>query len=55
MLPPEAYINELLNENFILYKPRDIVSGDFYWIKQVNQYVSWWRPIAQVMECRGHL
>ena len=39
MLPPEPYISELLNENFILYKPRDIVSGDFYWIKQVNQYI----------------
>jgi len=49
MLPPESYINELLIENFILYKPRDIVSGDFYWIKQVNQYV-----IVVAADCSGH-
>ena len=49
MLPPEAYITELLNENFILYKPRDIVSGDFYWIKQVNQYV-----VLVAADCTGH-
>ena len=49
MLPPETYINELLNENFILYKPRDIVSGDFYWIKQVNQYI-----VLVAADCTGH-
>jgi len=49
MLPPETYITELLNENFIFYKPRDIVSGDFYWIKQVNQYV-----VVVAADCTGH-
>ena len=49
MLPPETYISELLNENFILYKPRDIVSGDFYWIKQVNQYI-----VLVAADCTGH-
>ncbi|MEN8228109.1 MAG: SpoIIE family protein phosphatase [Bacteroidota bacterium] len=49
MLTPETYISELLNENFILYKPRDIVSGDFYWIKQVNQYV-----VIVAADCTGH-
>jgi len=49
MLPPESYITELLNENFILYKPRDIVSGDFYWIKHVNQYI-----ILLAADCTGH-
>jgi serine phosphatase RsbU (regulator of sigma subunit) len=49
ILPPEAYITELLNENFILYKPKDIVSGDFYWIKQVNQYI-----ILAAADCTGH-
>jgi serine phosphatase RsbU (regulator of sigma subunit) len=49
MLPPETYIHELLDEVFILYKPRDIVSGDFYWIKQVNQYV-----IVVAADCTGH-
>lgn len=49
MLPPESYFSELLNENFILYRPRDIVSGDFYWIKQVNQSV-----VLAVADCTGH-
>jgi serine phosphatase RsbU (regulator of sigma subunit) len=49
MLPPSTYITELLNDNFILYKPRDIVSGDFYWIKQVNQYV-----VLVAADCTGH-
>ena len=49
ILPPEAYITELLNENFILYKPKDIVSGDFYWIKQVNHYI-----ILASADCTGH-
>jgi serine phosphatase RsbU (regulator of sigma subunit) len=49
ILPPEAYITELLNENFILYKPKDIVSGDFYWIKQVNHYI-----ILVSADCTGH-
>jgi len=49
MLPPETYINELFNANFILYKPRDIVSGDFYWAKQVNHYV-----ILVAADCTGH-
>jgi len=49
MLPPESYVTELVNENFIFYKPRDIVSGDFYWIKQVNQYV-----VLVAADCTGH-
>jgi serine phosphatase RsbU (regulator of sigma subunit)/Tfp pilus assembly protein PilF len=49
ILPPETYITELLNENFILYKPKDIVSGDFYWIKQVKHYI-----ILVSADCTGH-
>jgi serine phosphatase RsbU (regulator of sigma subunit) len=32
-----------------LFKPRDIVSGDFFWIKHVNQYV-----ILAAADCTGH-
>jgi serine phosphatase RsbU (regulator of sigma subunit) len=31
VLPPESFIRSLLPDHFILFKPRDIVSGDFYW------------------------
>ena len=49
MLPPESYIQELLDEVFILFRPRDVVSGDFYWIKQVNQYI-----VLVAADCTGH-
>jgi len=49
MLPPEQYFHEILNDVFILFKPRDIVSGDFFWIKQVKQYV-----ILAAADCTGH-
>jgi serine phosphatase RsbU (regulator of sigma subunit) len=49
LLTPETYISELLHDYFILYKPKDIVSGDFYWIKQVNQYI-----IVTAVDCTGH-
>jgi serine phosphatase RsbU (regulator of sigma subunit)/Tfp pilus assembly protein PilF len=49
ILPPEVYINELLNENFIFYRPKEIVSGDFYWIKQVMSHI-----ILVSADCTGH-
>ena len=49
ILPHEAYIDVILPENFILFKPLDIVSGDFYWVKQVNHYI-----ILAVADCTGH-
>lgn len=33
ILPPESLINKSLPENFILYIPKDIVAGDFYWFE----------------------
>ena len=49
LMPPEQYFHEILNDVFILFKPRDIVSGDFYWIKQVNKYV-----VLAAADCTGH-
>ena len=49
VLPPETYITELLNENFIFYKPKEIVSGDFYWVRQVKHYI-----IVVAADCTGH-
>ncbi len=49
ILPPETDINELLKDNFIFYRPKDIVSGDFYWIRKVKQYI-----IVVSADCTGH-
>lgn len=32
ILPPDKFVKKLLPESFILYKPKDIVSGDFYFV-----------------------
>jgi len=31
VLPPDNFLKEVLGEHFVLFRPRDIVSGDFYW------------------------
>jgi serine phosphatase RsbU (regulator of sigma subunit) len=49
LLPPEELLNILLPEHFILYLPRDIVSGDFYWIT-----ISDGKTIIAVADCTGH-
>lgn len=36
ILPPIKYVKEHLPEFFILYKPKDIVAGDFYWMEVVS-------------------
>ncbi|RLD59017.1 MAG: hypothetical protein DRJ01_11840 [Bacteroidetes bacterium] len=36
MLPPIEELQSIIPESFILFKPRDIVSGDFYWFKEVD-------------------
>ena len=49
VLPPNRFIQHLLSEHFIFYKPRDIVSGDFYWIKQVDDKI-----FIAAADCTGH-
>lgn len=49
MLPDESLFSANSGEHFILYRPKDIVSGDFYWAEQINDtfYFS-------VVDCTGH-
>ena len=49
VLPPGELIEKVLPEHFILFKPRDIVSGDFYWLKQIDKYV-----VFTAADCTGH-
>ncbi len=48
-LTSEVYIKRHLPEYFILYKPRDIVSGDFYWMHQQDDYLYFC-----IADCTGH-
>lgn len=36
IMPSNEYINRHTKENFVFYKPKDIVSGDFYWATDYN-------------------
>lgn len=36
---PEKKITDLMPDSFLLYKPRDIVSGDFYWWEDQDEYI----------------
>lgn len=36
MLPTDSIMQEKLTEHFVLWRPRDIVSGDFYWFREVE-------------------
>jgi serine phosphatase RsbU (regulator of sigma subunit) len=36
LLPKPYQLNEFIQESFILFKPRDIVSGDFYWFREID-------------------
>jgi serine phosphatase RsbU (regulator of sigma subunit) len=39
ILPPVKLVKEYLKESFILYKPKDVVAGDFYWMESVAEPV----------------
>ena len=49
ILPPIALIKEILPESFVLYKPKDIVAGDFYWLEQSGNDV-----FFAAADCTGH-
>lgn len=49
ILPPIKNFQTLLPQSFILYKPKDIVSGDFYWIDKKDKYI-----YVAAVDCTGH-
>lgn len=56
MLPTRASIKEHLPKSFILFKPRDIVSGDFYWFAHLENQKkpADTRTILTAVDCTGH-
>ncbi len=49
IFPPANLLSKLLPDSFVLFKPKDIVSGDFYWIEEVGDDVYF-----AVVDCTGH-
>lgn len=49
ILPSQSTVDRLLPDSFILFKPKDIVSGDFYWLFETPE-----RTFIAVVDCTGH-
>jgi serine phosphatase RsbU (regulator of sigma subunit) len=49
ILPPDKLVKEYLEQSFILYKPKDIVAGDFYWMEHKDGFV-----LFAAADCTGH-
>lgn len=49
LLPQEGIFASTFDESFIIFKPKDIVSGDFYWIYKNNNVI-----YVAVADCTGH-
>jgi serine phosphatase RsbU (regulator of sigma subunit) len=49
ILPPDSLVKRALPNSFVLYKPKDIVSGDFYWIDEKGG-----KTMFAAVDCTGH-
>ena len=49
LLPSQEFLKENLPNHFILFFPRDVVSGDFYWAGRVKNWL-----VVTVVDCTGH-
>jgi serine phosphatase RsbU (regulator of sigma subunit) len=58
LIPPESVIKELMPNSFLIYKPKDIVSGDFYWATELTTTKSKTDNeklvVFCVADCTGH-
>jgi serine phosphatase RsbU (regulator of sigma subunit) len=49
ILPTDRMVKQQLKNSFILYKPKDIVAGDFYWMEAIDNVV-----LFAACDCTGH-
>jgi serine phosphatase RsbU (regulator of sigma subunit) len=49
ILPPSKLVEKYLINSFIVYKPKDIVAGDFYWMEVIDDHI-----IFALADCTGH-
>jgi len=49
ILPRTENIRQHLPESFVLFKPKDIVSGDFYWYARIGE-----KSVIAAIDCTGH-
>jgi serine phosphatase RsbU (regulator of sigma subunit) len=49
LMPKKEKVNDLFPDNFVYFLPRDLVSGDFFWVRQLRE-----KSILAVGDCTGH-
>lgn len=49
ILPTDEEMSRLLPESFVVFLPRDIVSGDFYWVRKIGS-----KTVVAAVDCTGH-
>lgn len=49
VLPPHSTLDTVFKDHFVLFRPKDIVSGDFYWLKQFENHT-----FFAAADCTGH-
>ncbi|NPA36756.1 MAG: SpoIIE family protein phosphatase [Chlorobi bacterium] len=49
ILPSKSLLQELMPQSFVFFKPRDIVSGDFYWFNRSGDHF-----VVCCADCTGH-
>lgn len=49
ILPTSEYVEECLPDSFVMYKPKDIVAGDFYWVEKTGDFI-----LFAAADCTGH-
>ena len=49
ILPEKSTIDRVLNNGFVFYNPKNIVSGDFYWLHKIDNI-----SIIILFDCTGH-
>ncbi|MBL4667650.1 MAG: hypothetical protein JKY30_00080, partial [Flavobacteriales bacterium] len=58
LIPPIEVFKKILPDSFIIFKPKDIVSGDFYWISELNttkeNETNEKLVVFAVADCTGH-
>lgn len=49
ILPPDALWSSTFKKSFVLYSPKDILSGDFYWLEETDDHI-----FVAAADCTGH-
>lgn len=55
LLPAPERLNQLFSDSFVIYQPKDVVSGDFYWFSKADFQENGITPfVLAVIDCTGH-